>query len=52
MKKIISFILSLLICSTAIACGNEVPLELKEATVAEGICKLFVEKNMKLLLLE
>ncbi|MBE6361079.1 MAG: endo-1,4-beta-xylanase, partial [Treponema bryantii] len=45
MKKIINFILSLLICSTAISCGNEVPLELKEATVAEGICKLFVEKK-------
>jgi endo-1,4-beta-xylanase len=45
MKKIINFILSLFICSTAISCGNEVPLELKEATVAEGICKLFVEKK-------
>ena len=47
MKKIINFILSLLICSMVISCGNEVPLELKEATVAEGICKLFVEKKYK-----
>ena len=31
--------------NAAISCGNEVPLELKEATVAEGICKLFVEKK-------
>ena len=45
MKKIINFILSLLICSMVISCGSNEIMELKEATVAEGICKLFVEKK-------
>lgn len=45
MKKIINCILSILLCSTVISCGNDKVKELKEATVADGICKLFVEKK-------
>lgn len=45
MKKLKKLILGIFICLTVLSCENGKVLELKEATVAQGLCKLFVEKK-------